>query len=206
MRAPRTSKSDRRTLRRLAALTIVGALFASCASTPRDLRAETAKLAPVLYPLDPAAPFAYRQWPGETSTFGDVIVETPVPLHGVAFEVWPDRAVLLVDVVPLWKQLRDSPRRRPRVHRWEMSVAQCPAIAGLYEAAVAARDHPGTHGQDLHAPWVTELFVHAEGRTTVHSAYEGLRPYTFWLGRVWQELDHCSRSIRPVTPWVRLHR
>jgi hypothetical protein len=175
---------------KLAAVLIASVISCACASVPRDLTAETKALAPKLYPLDPNAPLAYRQWPGERTVMGDTIVDPPVAIYGVAFEIWPDRAVLLVDSIPMWTQLRAN-ERHLHVNRWDISATQCPAIRELFaNVETTAGDNSG-----LGAPSVTEFFIRGKRLSSADELY----PYVNWLGRAWRELDACSRTTPKVT-------
>ena len=162
--------------------------------------ARIAALVPLVYPLDPSAVFVYRQWP--VSQFSTGCVADGPPTHGVVMTLWPDRATLVVDSLPLATQLRAVPAglwlsrmaARVRTDRWTFTAEQCTGIPELYARGVTVHRNPapsvgGTPGR-------AELVVRLDGTEQRYDTPDALNPYMSWLGAVWQELDRCAGS-----PW-----
>lgn len=174
---------------RRAVILLIGTLSASGATID--------EVFPLLHPIDPAAPFAFHQWPQKRRERDN---------FGVTFAIWPDRATLYLDQkIPLTAQLRKLDQglpaakavRRLRVTRWDLTAAQCPAIPKLFEALNALPpvpiEIPPPDFLPMHDAAGTrqELFVNG----TRYATGLGWQSHQNALQDTWVRLDACSKHV-----------
>lgn len=157
---------------------------------------------PMLHPVDPAAPFAFRQWPQQRRERDN---------YGVTLMIWRDRATLIIDEKqPLTAQLRALPQRltavkaarRLRVMRWELTAEQCPQIPSLFaslaELPATPEEPPPPTEIPIHgfSPNRQEWFVRRGDSTEHFTTNAGWYQHAIVFQNVWVQLDACSKQVK----------